>query len=125
MHQILRTMNRFYNGLPDRDNHIIHAIDCTDPVGEEEDIVVLSHNGGRTRHGNGGCPCLTPHGKFWLRRRARLLLAQERMNLQGMFKGQFVRAGTSDSTLIDLAGNAVCATVMSAAYIAYIAAVVD
>ena len=118
--------NPWYASRTDREKHFIHGYDVLAPLhggpdGGKEEILELGKNITWSSRVTGRSHAVTPGGQLWLRRRARLVLGAEKMQLQGMYVGTYCGSKLSSSRLADLAGNAVsnhCWSVIATAFFA-------
>jgi site-specific DNA-cytosine methylase len=107
----------FYQVLSPREKDILDYNDIAFPH-KEEMVLDLSQSIGHTPIGHGEVPCVTPHARDWLAHRGRLLVALEKLRLQGIMLDADSTSSYSESLLADLAGNAMNGPVVLAVTIA-------
>ena len=91
---------------------------------DDEEIVDIGQNLGRTPRCSAAAPCVTPNALLWARKRQRLLEGVEVMALQGYphFDLESVSNIMSPANFTNLAGNAFCGYNMLAIAIAQLSA---
>ena len=110
--------------LSRREAEIVFYLDKVSPSPDAsiaEEAMDVSQNIDRVHVGHDKVYCLTPGQRVFLRRRRRLLLGEEALRLQGLWRGDARALRTSsDAQLSDLAGNAFCITSFCSAFLCLI-----